>query len=137
MKPAGQPDQQPDPVYVAPWERAFDRILSPLEDFIHKQTTSSILLMLCTVIALLLANSPLGEHYLHSLHTPVALSVGAWRFELGILHWINEALMGAFFLLVGLELKRELLVGELADVRRAALPIVAAIGGMVVPAGLY
>lgn len=139
MSSPTSPDNQSGPpaVNIAPWEQAFDRILSPLEDFIHKQTTSSILLMLCTVAALLLANSPLGEHYLHSLHTPVALSIGAWRFELGILHWINEALMGAFFLLVGLELKRELLVGELADVRRAALPIVAAIGGMVVPAGLY
>lgn len=124
-------------VHIAPWEQAFDRILSPLENFIHNQTTSSMLLMACTVIALGLANSPPGEHYLHSLHTPVAIAVGGWRFELGILHWINEAMMAFFFLLVGLELKRELLVGELADMRRAALPIVAAIGGMVVPAALY
>jgi NhaA family Na+:H+ antiporter len=124
-------------VNSAPWEKAFDRILSPLEEFIHQQTTSSILLIICTIVALVIANSPMGEHYLHNLHTPIAISVGTWRFELSILHWINEALMGAFFLLVGLELKRELLVGELASIRRAILPIAAAIGGMAVPALLY
>ena len=130
-------EPQYKPVNNAPWERAFDRILSPLEEFIHQQTTSSILLMICTIAALVMANSPLAQDYLHGLHTPVALAVGHWRFELSILHWINEALMGAFFLLVGLELKRELLVGELADVRRAILPIAAAIGGMAVPASLF
>ena len=130
-------DQQYKAVNNAPWEQAFDRILSPLEEFIHQQTTGSILLMLCTIAALVIANSPLAHAYLHGLHTPVALTVGHWRFELSILHWINEALMGAFFLLVGLELKRELLVGELADIRRAMLPIAAAIGGMFVPASIF
>ena len=125
------------PVNTAPWERVFDRVLTPLDDFIHKQITSSILLMICAVTAMLIANSVWGEHYLHFLHTPAAISIGEHRFELGLLHWINEALMSFFFLLVGLELKRELLVGELADVKRAALPIIAAIGGMAIPAGLY
>lgn len=125
------------PLNTAPWEKAFDRILTPLEDFIHQQTTSSILLMICAVTAMLIANSSWSEQYLHLLHTPAAISIGAWRFELSLLHWINEALMSFFFLLVGLELKRELLVGELANWRRAALPIIAAIGGMALPAALY
>jgi Na+:H+ antiporter, NhaA family len=128
---------QEKPVNTAPWEQAFDRVLTPLEDFVHQQTTSSILLMICTASALLLANSGLGQHYLHLLHLPVSISAGNARFDLELSHWINEALMSFFFLLVGLELKRELLVGELADVRRAALPIIAAVGGMAVPAALY
>jgi NhaA family Na+:H+ antiporter len=124
-------------VNTSPWERIFDRVLTPLDDFIHQQITSSILLMVCAITAMLIANSTWGEHYLHFLHTPAAISIGDHRFELGLLHWINEALMSFFFLLVGLELKRELLVGELADVKRAALPIIAAIGGMAIPAALY
>lgn len=121
----------------APWERAFKRVLTPLEDFIHQETTSSLLLLLCTVVALVAANSDMREQYLHAIHTPIAISIGSARFELSLLHWVNEALMSFFFLLVGLELKRELLIGELADLRRASLPIVAAIGGMLVPAALY
>jgi NhaA family Na+:H+ antiporter len=124
-------------VHVAPWEKAFDRVLSPLDEFIHRQSTSSILLMVCAVIALLIANSPLGESYLHALHTPIAVQFGQHTFSLSLLHWINEALMAFFFLLVGLELKRELLVGELANFRQATLPIIAALGGMLVPAFLY
>lgn len=124
-------------VHLAPWERAFDRVLTPLEEFIHRQTTSSILLMVCGVIALGIANSAIGEQYLHALHIPIALGVGEGRFDLSLLHWINEALMAFFFLVVGLELKRELLVGELADIRRAALPIIAALGGMLFPALFY
>ncbi|HSC76856.1 MAG TPA: Na+/H+ antiporter NhaA [Pseudomonadales bacterium] len=136
-------DQQQDtprhnkPPNTAPWEQAFERMLTLLEDFVHQQTSSSILLMICTVTAMLIANSGWNEYYFHFLHTPTAISVGKYRFEFSLLHWINEALMSFFFLLVGLELKRELLVGELADIRRAALPIIAAIGGMVIPAALY
>ncbi len=124
-------------LHMAPWEKAFDRVLTPLEHFIHKQTTSSILLMSCAIAALCIANSPAGDAFIHATHLPLALSFGARHFELSLAHWINEALMALFFLLVGLELKRELLVGELADIRRAALPIVAALGGMLVPALFY
>jgi NhaA family Na+:H+ antiporter len=136
-KPPERKSPKHGSVNLAPWEKAFDRVLTPLEDFIHQQTTSSILLMLCAVVAMLVANSGWGEQYLHWLHLPVTISIGDHRFSMDLLHWINEALMSFFFLLVGLELKRELLVGELADIRRAALPIIAAIGGMVVPAMLY
>ncbi|WP_419600270.1 Na+/H+ antiporter NhaA [Thiolapillus sp.] len=123
--------------YLAPWERAFDRVLTPLEAFIHRQTTSGILLMLCAVIALAIANSPLGEGYEHILHTDVTVGGGDLVLSMSLHHWINDGLMALFFLIVGLELKRELLVGELADPKQALLPIAAAIGGMLLPALFY
>lgn len=123
--------------YSGPLERVFDRIISPFEEFIHKQTTSGRLLMACAVIALILANSPLSDAYAHLLHTPLGLHLGNWELSKTLHHWINDGLMALFFFIVGLEIKRELLVGELADPRQAILPIVAAIGGMVVPALLY
>ena len=125
-------------IYNAPWEKAFERILTPLEEFIHRQTTSGVLLMICAVIALIVANSPLSESYQHLLHTELGISIGSTAFSLSIHHWINEALMALFFLVMGLELKRELLVGELSSPRQALLPIMAAIGGMIMPAlGYY
>ncbi|MEP5569042.1 MAG: Na+/H+ antiporter NhaA [Halioglobus sp.] len=124
----------PKGVYHAPWERSFDRILTPLEEFIHRQTTSGILLMICAVVALVIANSPLHESYEHFLHEQVAISFGSKSFSLSIHHWINEALMAMFFFIMGLELKRELMVGELSTPSQALLPIMAAIGGMLIPA---
>ncbi len=122
---------------LAPWERAFDRVLTPLEDFIHRQTTSGILLMLSAVVALIIANSPLAEAYAHVLHADFSVGSGDLMLTMSVHHWINDGLMALFFLVVGLELKRELLVGELSDPRQALLPIMAAIGGMVVPALVY
>lgn len=124
-------------VFHAPWERAFDKILTPFEEFIHRQTTSSLLLMGTAVVALILANGPWAAAYTHIMHAPVSLSVGSWSLNMSLHHWINDGLMAMFFFVVGLELKREILVGELADLRNAALPIGAAIGGMVVPALVY
>jgi len=124
-------------VYHAPWEKSFDRILSPLEEFIHRQTTSGVLLMICAVIALIVANTPLQESYSALLETKIGVSWGGSEFALTIHYWINEALMAMFFFVIGLELKRELLVGELASPRQALLPISAALGGMVVPAAFY
>lgn len=121
-------------IYNAPWEKAFDRLKTPLEEFIHRQTTSGVLLMVCAVIALVIANSPLRESYEHFLHMPISLGFGDASFSLSIHHWINELLMAFFFLVMGLELKRELLVGELSSPSQAMLPIVAAVGGMVLPA---
>jgi len=123
--------------HLAPWEKAFDRLLTPLEEFIHRQTTSGILLMMTAVAALLIANSPAAEPYFHLLHAEVVVGSGAWTLKMSLHHWINDGLMALFFLVVGLELKRELLVGELSDPRQALLPIMAAIGGMLVPALLY
>lgn len=124
-------------IYLAPWEKKFDKILNPFEEFIHRQTTSGFLLMGTAILALLLANGPLAESYLHILHTPILVGVGSWSVEMTVHHWINDGLMALFFFVVGLELKREILVGELAKLRNAMLPIAAAIGGMVVPALIY
>lgn len=124
-------------VMYAPWERAFERVITPFEEFIHRQTTSGLLLMITTVIALIVANSPLAAAYSQLLHVPVSFGVGGWSIEKSLHHWVNDGLMAFFFFVVGMELKRELLVGELADLRQAALPIVAAIGGMLVPALVY
>ncbi len=132
----------PDPklktgVYHAPWEQSFDKILTPFEEFIHRQTTSGLLLMGTAVLALVLANGPLASAYEHFVHTLISLGIGSWKLEMSLHHWINDGLMALFFFVVGLELKREMLVGELAKPRNAALPIAAAVGGMLVPALIY
>lgn len=124
-------------IYNAPWERSFDRILTPLEEFIHRQTTSGVLLMICAVIALVIANSPLHEAYKNLLYVPIGFSAGDADFSLTVHYWINEALMAMFFFIIGLELKRELTVGELSTPRQALLPLMAAVGGMAVPALFY
>ena len=124
-------------VYHAPWEKSFDMILTPFEEFIHRQTTSGLLLMGMAVLALVLANGPFSTVYTHLIHTPVSIGIGSWALEMSLHHWINDGLMALFFFVVGLELKRELLVGELASLRNATLPIAAAIGGMLVPAFIY
>ncbi len=123
--------------YIAPWEKAFKRVLTPIEEFIHRQTTSGVLLMLCAIVAIFIANSQWAETYHHILETKVSLGVGEWVLSMSVHHWINDGLMALFFFLVGLELKRELLVGELSNLKAAMLPLVAAIGGMVIPALIY
>lgn len=130
-------DKSTDGQIYAPWEKGFDKILSPFEEFIHRETTSGMLLMLCALIALVIANVGWYEAYQHLLHTQVGFNFGGWSLEKSLHHWINDGLMALFFFVVGLEIKREVLVGELSDPKQAALPIIAAIGGMVVPALLY
>ncbi|MES9901385.1 MAG: Na+/H+ antiporter NhaA [Sedimenticola sp.] len=123
--------------YVAPWEKAFDRVLTPLDEFIHRQTTSGVLLMLCAIAALYIANSHWSETYHHLLAMPFTIGVEGFQLSKSVHHWINDGLMAVFFFVIGLELKREILVGELADPKQAVLPIVAAIGGMLVPVAIY
>ncbi|MGQ2966004.1 Na+/H+ antiporter NhaA [Methylophilus sp.] len=124
-------------INYAPWEKRFKKVINPLEHFVHQQTTSSILLMLAAVIALVLANSTYADSYQHLLHTPVAVMFGSWQMDMSLHHFVNDGLMALFFFVVGLELKREILVGELSDIKQAAFPIIAAIGGMVVPAFIF
>ena len=123
--------------YIAPWEKAFDTVLTPLEEFIHRQTTSGILLMLFAVVALVISNSQLNEPYHHFLQSYFTVGLDNFQLSKSLHHWINDGLMALFFLVVGLELKRELLVGELAHFKQALLPIIAAAGGMLVPAAIY
>ena len=105
------------------------RLSQTFEQFFDSEKAGGILLIVCTVISLLLANSPLGDDYLQMWH----LYVGG----LSVAHWVNDALMAIFFLLIGLELKRELYNGELSDFKNALLPIVAAVGGICVPAFIH
>lgn len=126
-----------DGVIYAPWEKVFTKVITPFEHFVHQQTTSGILLMLAAVFALMIANSEFAEAYQHLLHTPVGAMFGSWQMQMSLHHFINDGLMAIFFFVVGLELKREFLVGELSDIKQAALPIIAAVGGMVMPALTY
>ncbi|MCV6588968.1 MAG: Na+/H+ antiporter NhaA [Marinobacterium sp.] len=123
--------------HIAPWERALDRVLTPIEEFIHRQTTSGILLMLFAIAALIIANSSLAEAYHHFFQQHLTIGLENFQLSKSLHHWINDGLMAIFFLVVGLELKRELQVGELANLKQALLPIIAAVGGMLVPALIY
>lgn len=117
--------------------RPIDRILSPFQEFLHAEASGGIILLVCTIVALAWANSPWGDSYVSLWETKVGFSIGTYGLSESLLHWINDALMAVFFLVVGLEIKREILVGELAKPRQAALPMAAALGGMIVPAICY
>lgn len=113
------------------------RVLGPMQEFIHQAQSGGLVLLAVTVVALLLANTGLAHSYETVLQTHAGIAVGNVQLDLSLHHWINDGLMAIFFFLIGLEIKRELLVGELARLRAAALPIIAAIGGVAVPAGIY
>lgn len=114
-----------------------DRMLRPVKAFARHKLAGAGLLLLATFVALVWANSPWAEVYHHALHLDVTVALGPLGLTKSVHHLINDGLMGVFFFLVGLEIKRELLVGELSSVRKAALPALAALGGMLLPAALY
>jgi NhaA family Na+:H+ antiporter len=115
-----------------------DRWLAPLTRFLHVEAASGIVLLACTSVALGLANSPIAEWFAGIWKTPVSLSLGAFTLSGDVGHLVvNDGLMTIFFFVVGLELKRELVHGELRDPRKALLPIFAALGGVVLPAAIY
>jgi NhaA family Na+:H+ antiporter len=116
---------------------ATNLLLRPFQSFFAKEAAGSILLLLCTGGALVWANSPVAESYHRLWATYIGVGVGEFEIRMSLHHWINDGLMAIFFFVIGLEIKREVLVGELATMRRAALPLFAALGGMVVPALLY
>ncbi|GAA5534058.1 Na+/H+ antiporter NhaA [Deinococcus aluminii] len=110
---------------------------SPFTRFVHSESFAGLLLVCTALIAFVWANSPWRDVYFAWQHTHLALSLGNARLDLSLEHWVNDGLMAVFFLLVGLEIKRELLIGELASRRRASLAVAGALGGMLVPAALY
>ena len=112
-------------------------ILLPFQRFLQTEASGGILLLAATALALILANSPLAGLYNETLHTEIAVSIGGAHVAESVLGWINEGLMALFFLVVGLEIKREVVVGDLRSPKRAALSLVAAIGGALVPAAIY
>jgi NhaA family Na+:H+ antiporter len=129
-----KPIQRPVSVNVPP---LFRQTLVTFQDFAHWEASGSVLLLIAVVIALVWANSPWAESYFHLWETQVGVVYGSQEFFLSLHAWVNDGLMAIFFFLVGLEIKRELMVGELSTFRKAMLPIAAAIGGMLFPGLIY
>jgi len=105
--------------------------------FFESEKVGGVLLLLCTIISLLIANSAWGEGYTHFWHSKVDLSFAGLQLNYSVEQWINDGLMTLFFLLVGLEIERELYSGELSSVSNAMLPVAAAVGGMLIPAAIH
>ena len=115
-----------------------DIVIQPFQNFIQKEKAGGIVLGISVIIALFLANSPWSESYFHFFEHNLGFHFdGKTYLEYSLHHWINDGLMAVFFFVVGLELKREIIAGELSNPRKALLPIIAAIGGMIVPAIIY
>lgn len=112
-------------------------IVDAVRDFMKLESAGGILLLLAAIVALLVANSPLAGFYSELLDTTVAVQVGALSINKPLLLWINDGLMAVFFFLIGLEIKREIMEGELSSFKQVVLPGMGAIGGMVVPAAIY
>ena len=106
-------------------------------EFFESERASGIILIVCTLAAIVMANSPFGKSFVDFWHLKVGVEIGAIQLKYSVEHWINDGLMAIFFLLIGLEIERELYVGELSDLKNASLPIFAALGGMVIPALLH
>jgi NhaA family Na+:H+ antiporter len=112
-------------------------ITETFKDFFHSSTSGGIVLLICTAVALLWANSPWSESYFTLWEEHFSIGIGSAVLSKTLLHWINDGLMVIFFFFVGLEIKREILVGELSSLKKAMLPILAAVGGMIGPALIY
>ena len=118
-------------------ESLIDRLARPFQIFAAHKLSGAVLLLAATVVAVAWANSPWAGFYHHWLQAELSLSVGPFGLSKSVSHWIADGLMGIFFFVVGLEIKRELLAGELVNPRKAALPVLAAVGGMVLPSLVY
>jgi NhaA family Na+:H+ antiporter len=125
------------PVTLSPARELVKRILAPVQRFIAVEAASGIVLVVAAIGALFWANSPWRTAYDHFWNIPIGFRVGAFVFERELHFWINDGLMTLFFFVVGLEIRRELHCGELSGIRRAALPLSAALGGMLAPAGIF
>jgi NhaA family Na+:H+ antiporter len=133
--------------YEGPWDESAmsesmvaslgHRVHTAMLDFARWAPSSGLLLLVMSVLAVVLTNSPLGERFVALWELPAGFTAGGFSLSLSLLDWVNHGLLTIFFLVVGLEIKRELTVGELATKRAAALPVAASIGGMVIPALLY
>ncbi len=129
---------QPEPPTWLGSDRLLARVVGrPVTRFLHIEAGGGLVLLAATVAALVWANSPWSQSYVDLWHTSISVTVGSHTISEDLRHWVNDGLMAVFFFVVGLEIKRELVVGQLASFRDAAVPVVAAIGGMVVPAAIY
>ncbi|MEO8703924.1 MAG: Na+/H+ antiporter NhaA [Kofleriaceae bacterium] len=130
-------DRQPPPGTWKPARAIASALASPIQRILLVEAASGILLMIATAVALILANSRWHADFEALWQTPIGLSLGDHAFQRPLHFWINDGLMTIFFLVVGLEIRREMFEGELQTLRRAALPLLAALGGMLVPAAIY
>jgi len=117
--------------------RPIERLTKPLIRFLHIEAVSGVVLLLATGLAIVAANSPLKEAFAGFWNLTLTLGIGDWGLSYPLWYWVNDGLMAVFFFLVGLEIKREIVSGELRDIRRVVSPAVAAIGGAAVPATIY
>lgn len=113
------------------------KYVETFQDFISKEAFSGFLLFTATILAVVVANSSLSQEYYDLWHAPLGVTMGDMNISMSLSMWINDGLMALFFLMVGLEIKREMLIGELSSVKKASFPVFAAIGGMVIPALIY
>jgi len=118
-------------------EEPVDRIIDPIRRFMHVEAASGVVLLLATILALLAANSEWSSAYLALWELPAGFQIGDFIMVHSLKHWVNDFLMAIFFFVIGLEVKREMVKGELQSLKSAALPIFAALGGMIIPAMLY
>jgi NhaA family Na+:H+ antiporter len=116
---------------------AIEAIAPPVQKFLHTESSGGLVLLFAAIVALVLANSPLGPAFDSIWHATIGLRVADFTWDYTLQHWINDGLVTIFFFVVGLEIKREITGGELSELRAAAFPLTAAIGGMVVPVALY
>lgn len=123
--------------YPNPLEAGVERVLTPFNDFIRDQTTGSVLLIIATLMALIIANSSFAQAYESFLVMHAGFVLGDWTLKMSVQHWINDGLMSLFFFVLGLEIKREILVGELRNPQQSFPVIAAALGGMLIPAGIF
>ena len=114
-----------------------EKILTPIERFLKLQASGGVVLLVATALALIIANSPLSHLYQSLLHYPISIGFGEHTLKMSLHHWVNDGLMVLFFFLVGLELKREMTIGSLSSRTEVSLPLIAALGGMIVPAIIY
>ena len=121
----------------APLERSFEKVLTPFDRFLKSQSAAGIALLIAVVSAIILANSNYQTLYESINQLPLSIGLGEWRVSYSLHYWVNDGLMTLFFFVLGLEIKQESLVGDLANVRSASLVLFMAIGGMLVPAGIY
>ncbi|MGN0189939.1 MAG: Na+/H+ antiporter NhaA, partial [Candidatus Cryptobacteroides sp.] len=112
-------------------------IVHIFDNFMHNEATGGILLLVCAIIAVVMATVPGGQWFDKMWDLNASLNIGSFSLEMTLRNWVNDALMAVFFFVVGLEIKREILVGQLSSVRRSILPIMAALGGMIVPALIF
>lgn len=130
-------NQHPPSKAVPAARRLADKAFASLEKFLHIEAVSGIVLLIAAAIALIWANSPYAASYEHLWHTPLYFGIGDFSLSYSLHFWINDALMTVFFLVVGMEIRREIHDGSLSTVGQVALPMVAAIGGVMVPALIY